>query len=129
MGTIGKFAEDKTFVLQNGIIKRKCTPAAALSVDPFYIRANCGPPPEYSNEWREITETLFDISHSQTLRKIESSYQVEGVLTSEQKDILKQILFFLTEVRESLEAPSIRILLGGESLNVFLYRIKTSENK
>lgn len=70
--------------------------------------------PEYSNEWLEITKTLFDISHSQTLREIESAYQVEGALTSEQKDILKQILFFLTEVRESLEAPSIRILLGGD---------------
>ncbi|RCW51670.1 hypothetical protein [Paenibacillus prosopidis] len=70
--------------------------------------------PKYSNEWLEIKKTLFDISHSQTLRKIEAAYQAEGVLTSEQKDILKQILFFLTEVRESLEAPSIRILVGGD---------------
>ncbi|MGM0881381.1 MAG: hypothetical protein ACQEXQ_10120 [Bacillota bacterium] len=62
--------------------------------------------PEYSNEWREITRTLFDISHNfQTLRDIEAAYQAEGVLTSEQKDILKHILYFLAEVRESLEAP------------------------
>ena len=70
--------------------------------------------PEYSKEWLEITKSLFDISHSQTLWKIEAAYQAEGILTSEQKDILKQILLFLTEVRESLEAPSMRILLGRD---------------
>jgi hypothetical protein len=70
--------------------------------------------PEHSNEWRKITETLLNISHSQTLRQIESAYEVDGVLTSEQKDTLKQILVFLTEVRESLEGPLIRIKLGGD---------------
>lgn len=69
---------------------------------------------EQSSEWRQIIMSLSNVYEA--LGKIETGHWGAN-LTSEQKDTLKQIRFFLTEVRESLDGsytPSIRILIGSD---------------